>query len=98
MAQTTVHFFHEWGWWAVPFSLILSLVLHLIGFVPSVFVTTTNVLFFGPVFGGFLSWVGETLGSGIALYRYGFGKMKHPRYRYWAWIQTLNHLNPKPNG
>ncbi|MGK0469067.1 MAG: putative membrane protein YdjX (TVP38/TMEM64 family) [Clostridium sp.] len=61
---------------AVPISLLISIVISLMGVLPSVFVTGANIVFFGPVQGFLISLLGETIGAYITftVYRLGFKK------------------------
>lgn len=96
MAQTIEQLFSELGIWAIPASLLLNGILNMVGFIPSVFVTTANVLIWGPLFGGILSWLGEIGGSVLAfiLYRKGIQVGKIQRHMEWKWIQWVNKLPP----
>lgn len=66
----------EAGYFAIPLSLLISIIIAIAGIIPSVFVTGANVLFFGPVNGFFISWLGEVSGAAISfhLYKTGFKK------------------------
>ena len=57
-------------------SICASILIALLGVVPSVFITAANILFFGFWNGLFISFLGEAIGAGIAfiLYRKGFKK------------------------
>lgn len=61
---------------AIIISIILSVIISILGVVPSVFVTGANILFFGPIGGFFISLFGEVFGGWITfrLYRKGFKK------------------------
>jgi Uncharacterized conserved protein len=61
---------------AIPISLLISIVISLIGILPSVFVTGANIIFFGPINGFVISLLGETIGAYITfiVYRLGFKK------------------------
>lgn len=61
---------------AIYISLIISLIIAILGVVPSVFVTGANLIFFGPIKGFIISLIGETLGAFVTyyLYRKGFKK------------------------
>ncbi|MGL5149477.1 MAG: TVP38/TMEM64 family protein [Clostridium sp.] len=61
---------------AIIISLFASLIIAVLGVVPSVFVTGANLMFFGPVKGFIISVIGETIGAIITyyLYRKGFKK------------------------
>lgn len=45
----------EWGSWSIAVSLIINIVLSVIGFIPSVALTTVNIVVFGLVPGFLIS-------------------------------------------
>lgn len=59
---------------AVVISIIISIIVALLGVIPSIFVTGANIVFFGPIKGFLISLIGETIGGLISffLYRKGF--------------------------
>ncbi|MDS0525726.1 VTT domain-containing protein [Clostridium sp. SHJSY1] len=61
---------------AIPISIFLSIVISLVGVLPSMFITGANIIFFGPINGFFISLLGETIGAYITfkVYRLGFKK------------------------
>lgn len=64
---------------AIFISIATSIVVAVLGLVPSVFVTAANILFFGFWQGTLLSLAGEAVGAmfAFALYRSGFKKKTH---------------------
>ncbi|MBQ6820411.1 MAG: VTT domain-containing protein [Clostridium sp.] len=66
--------FQEFTIYSIPISLILSIIIALLGVVPSVFVTGANIAFFGPIKGFIISLAGEVIGGYITflIYRFGF--------------------------
>ncbi|MBS4026928.1 MAG: VTT domain-containing protein [Clostridia bacterium] len=66
----------KWHSWAILLSLLISTLVAISGVMPSIFVTSANVLFFGIYNGLIISWLGEIIGAGISfkLYRWGFKK------------------------
>ena len=64
---------------AILISLGISILVAILGLVPSVFITAANIIFFGFWPGTFISFAGEALGAFIAfiLYRKGFKKTAH---------------------
>ncbi|WP_214850849.1 VTT domain-containing protein [Exiguobacterium sp. s138] len=58
---------------AVPISLLVSIIISLFGVLPSAFVTAANLLYFGFWQGLMLSFLGEALGAGVAFYVYRYG-------------------------
>ena len=79
MKEFILDIFREHQNLAVLISLGISILVAILGLVPSVFVTAANILFFGFWPGTVLSFAGEALGAIIAffLYRKGFKKAAH---------------------
>ena len=65
---------------AIVISLGLSVLVAIVGILPSVFLTAANILFFGFLPGMLISFLGETIGAIVAffLYRWGFKKKSFP--------------------
>ncbi len=76
MQEQLLLFFKTHPQGAILVSLGISIVVAVLGFVPSVFITGANILFFGFWPGTALSFVGEAAGAAVAfwLYRKGFRK------------------------
>jgi uncharacterized membrane protein YdjX (TVP38/TMEM64 family) len=74
--EELLRLFQQHAQWAVAISLLLSVIIAVLGVVPSVFVTAANILFFGFWEGIALSFAGEALGAVVSfwLYRKGFKK------------------------
>jgi len=74
--ESLLHLFKEYSQLAIFISICISIIVALLGIVPSVFITAANILFFGFWNGTFISFLGEALGAAIAflLYRKGFKK------------------------
>ena len=76
MKEAVLHFFQEYPNLALASSLLISILIAVLGVVPSFFVTAANILFFGFWPGVAVSFAGEALGAVVAfyLYRKGFKK------------------------
>ena len=76
MKETLLQFFQQYPHLALLSSLLLSIIIAVIGVLPSFFVTAANILFFGFWPGVAVSFLGEALGAVVAfyLYRKGFKK------------------------
>lgn len=76
MVDSLLRLFNEHQDLAILISICISIIIALLGVVPSVFITAANILFFGFWNGLFISFLGEAIGAGIAfvLYRKGFKK------------------------
>lgn len=72
-------------------SLLLSVVVAVLGLIPSVFITAANILFFGFWEGTAISFAGEALGAGVSflLYRKGFKKTTQKRLQRFSKVQQL---------
>ncbi|MDQ3682963.1 MAG: VTT domain-containing protein [Bacteroidota bacterium] len=89
MQDQIIHFFQQYPHIAILASLLISIVIAVLGVVPSVFITGANILFFGFWKGTLISFLGETIGAAIAflLYRKGFkskirkGLQKFPKLK-----------------
>jgi uncharacterized membrane protein YdjX (TVP38/TMEM64 family) len=78
------------GIWAVPVSLLISVIIGILGIVPSVFWSGINAVAFGMVPGFWISLTGEVLGAGISywLYRWGVART-NVKQDNWLWLQKL---------
>jgi uncharacterized membrane protein YdjX (TVP38/TMEM64 family) len=76
---------------AVFISLAISIVIAVLGLVPSVFITAANIIFFGFWEGTLISFLGEALGAIIAffLYRKGFKKSAHTQLQKFPKLEQL---------
>lgn len=77
MQKSLLQLFNEYPQLAIFISVCISIIIAVIGILPSVFITAANILFFGFWNGTFISFLGEAIGAGIAflLYRKGFKKV-----------------------
>ena len=91
----------EWlrafGVWAILISLLINILISILGFVPSLFLSGANAVVFGFIPGFWISLTGEVLGAGFSywLYRWGFGKLKSVKQERWGWLQRLNDVSRK---
>lgn len=79
MAEQIYLWFEASEFYAALISIILNIMTSVLGVLPSVFITTANINFFGFGYGLFLSIIGEALGAIISfyLYRKGINKVKN---------------------
>lgn len=91
-ADRTAEWLREFGMGAVLVSLLISVVISILGIVPSLFLSAANALVFGLIPGFFVSLAGETLGAGISfyLYRWGIRKAVKLRADNLRWLKRLN--------
>lgn len=85
MKETVLHLFENYPQLALFSSLAVSIVVAVLGLVPSFFITAANILFFGFWEGTFISFLGEAIGAIVAflLYRKGFKKnISHQLQRF----------------
>lgn len=71
-----VNILNTYSFIAIPISLTVSIIIALLGVIPSVFVTGANIIFFGPINGFLISLFGEVIGGVITFYLYRFGFKK----------------------
>ena len=76
---------------ALLISIVVSIVVAVLGLVPSVFVTAANILFFGFWTGTLVSFLGEAIGAAVAflLYRKGLKKATQHKLQKFPKLQRL---------
>ena len=91
MQESLLHLFKEHPQLAILISVIVSLLVAVIGILPSVFITAANILFFGFWNGTFISFLGEAIGAGVAfiLYRTGFKKTAEKGFQKYPKVKRL---------
>jgi uncharacterized membrane protein YdjX (TVP38/TMEM64 family) len=97
MVDNLLQLFKEYQNLAIFISISISIIVAVLGVVPSVFITAANILFFGFWNGMFISFLGEAIGAGIAflLYRQGFKKPVENRLEKYPKTKKL--INAKGN-
>lgn len=95
MKEQLLFLFQQHPQLAIVISLAISVVVAVLGLVPSVFITAANILFFGFWNGTLLSFLGETIGAAIAffLYRNGFKKTSQRSFEKFPKVQKLLNAN-----
>ena len=91
MVNSLLQLFKEYPHLAIVISICISILIAVIGVIPSVFITAANILFFGFRNGTIISFLGETIGAGIAflLYRRGFKKTVEKRLDKYPKVKRL---------
>ena len=76
MKEAVLHLFEQYRELAFLISLLISVLVAIVGILPSFFVTAANIIFFGFWEGVLISFLGEAIGAIVAfvLYRKGFKK------------------------
>ena len=59
--NSLINIFNQYSELAIFISLFISVIIALLGIVPSVFVTGANIVFFGPINGFLISLLGEII-------------------------------------
>lgn len=79
MEGQVLQWFENSGYFALWLSILLNIVISVLGFLPSVFITAANISFFGFGYGLTVSILGEAFGAIISfyLYRKGVNKVKN---------------------
>jgi uncharacterized membrane protein YdjX (TVP38/TMEM64 family) len=78
MEELVLNWFSQVGSLAFILSILLNIVISVFGVIPSVFLTASNLAFFGFETGMLISYIGECAGAGISflLYRKGIQYVK----------------------
>ena len=66
--QGTVVYLQSFGIWAVFVSFFIDVIINIVGFLPSIFLSTANGLIFGIFWGTVISWLAETTGVMISFF------------------------------
>jgi uncharacterized membrane protein YdjX (TVP38/TMEM64 family) len=91
LKETILHLFEQYPQLALIISLLVSIVIAVLGLVPSFFITAANILFFGFWEGTAVSFAGEALGAAVSflLYRKGFKKRSQQGLRRFPKVHQL---------
>ena len=97
MVDSLLQLFKQHHDLALLISICASIIVAVLGVVPSVFITAANILFFGFWNGALVSFLGECLGAGIAfmLYRAGFKKKVEKGLDQYPRLKRLLHAQNK---
>lgn len=97
LQQSLLELFKENPNLAILISICLSIVIAVLGVVPSIFITAANILFFGFWNGTLISFLGEAIGAAIAflLYRKGFKRISEKKMEQFPSIKKLINANNK---
>lgn len=91
MKDLVFHLFEQYPQLAFLISILLSVIIAILGVVPSFFVTAATILFFGFWQGVFISFLGESVGAVVAffLYRKGFKQKTAYQLKKFPKVQRL---------
>jgi uncharacterized membrane protein YdjX (TVP38/TMEM64 family) len=91
LQQYLLDLFREYPNLAFITSIFLSIIIAILGVVPSIFITAANILFFGFWNGTLISFLGEAIGAGVAflLYRKGFKQASQKKLQQYPAIQKI---------
>jgi uncharacterized membrane protein YdjX (TVP38/TMEM64 family) len=97
MEDRLIYYFQEYEHFAILISIGISIIVAVLGVIPSFFVTAANLIFFGFWMGTFISFVGESLGAIIAfyLYRKGFKQFSQKPLDKYPKLKRLVHVKGK---
>ena len=97
MENSLLDLFNEYPQLAIFISICISILIAVIGVIPSVFITAANILFFGFWNGTLISFLGEAIGAGIAflLYRKGFKRKMEARMGKYPKVKRLTDATGK---
>lgn len=63
-----IAYLKSFGVWAVFISFFIDVMINIVGFLPSIFISTANGLIFGIFWGTIISWLAETVGVAISFW------------------------------
>lgn len=66
--EGTIDYLRSFGIWAMVISMIIDIVINIVGFLPSIFISAANGVVFGVFQGTLVSWLGETIGVIISFF------------------------------
>ncbi|MCH5584088.1 VTT domain-containing protein [Shimazuella sp. AN120528] len=91
MQQQFAQFLYTYKDFAILLSILINVIISIIGFIPSVFLTAINIKLFGLAGGFTLSLIGEALGALMSfwLYRLGFRKFVEAKVSSHPKVQQL---------
>jgi uncharacterized membrane protein YdjX (TVP38/TMEM64 family) len=91
LKEAILQLFEQYPQLAIIISLLLSVVVAILGLVPSFFITAANILFFGFWQGTLISFAGEALGAAVSfsLYRKGFKQSAQKGLERFPKVQQL---------
>ena len=91
MKEELVRLFNDYPQSALLISLATSILIAVLGILPSVFITAANILFFGFWQGILISFLGEAIGAIVAffLYRKGFKKIASNKLQEFPGLKSL---------
>lgn len=107
-----IRYLQSFGAWAVAVSFFIDVVINIVGFLPSIFISTANGLIFGLFWGTIISWLAETTGVIISFWamRVLFRTMamhiisrsrtlsKLEQYETWQAVAAARAIPYMPNG
>ena len=64
----TIEYLRSFGVWAMLVSMFIDIVINIVGFLPSIFISTANGVLFGIYVGTLISWIAETIGVIISFF------------------------------
>lgn len=66
--EETIAYLKSFGVYAAFMSFFIDVVINIVGFLPSIFISTANGLIFGLFWGVVISWLAETVGVIVSFY------------------------------
>ncbi len=66
--EGTIAYLRSFGIWAMAVSMIIDIVINIVGFLPSIFISTANGVLFGIGPWTVISWLAETIGVIISFF------------------------------
>lgn len=97
MENQLIELFSDYPYFAFIFSFLVSILVAVLGVVPSVFITGANIVFFGFWTGTLISFLGEAIGAFVAfyLYRKGFKQLSQKHLEKYSNLKRLLNVHGK---
>jgi uncharacterized membrane protein YdjX (TVP38/TMEM64 family) len=97
MNEQVIELFQQFKPYALFISIFINILISVIGFLPSVFLTAANLVVFGFWEGMLISFIGEGIGAVVAfiLYRKGFRKVTETKVFSYPMVRRLLEVEGK---
>jgi len=66
--DSIAEFLRSYGMWAMVISMVIDILINVLGFLPSIFISAANGVVFGLVPGVIISWLSESIGVMISFW------------------------------
>lgn len=97
MREQVIELLQNYQQYAVFISIVINILISILGFIPSIFITAANLIVFDFWKGTFVSFIGEGLGAVISfiIYRKGLRKLSKADSFQLSWVRKLLEVEGK---